>query len=135
METSGGMASRITEKIVTGVVFALLVVLGVTLWRMDPATRTAIWNGIWKTAAWCVLAAALPWSGRLFIARVSEIGTNWAGAGLIGAYVLIDVVAALLFMGGLPGGGWAWTATLVGLGLAGSYNYLVTEYLAEQCGG
>lgn len=120
---------------ITGVVFALLVALGVTLWRMDPATRAAIWNGIWKTAAWFALAAALPWGGRLFIARIAEVGTNWAGVALLAGYTVLEIVIALLLMGGLPSGGWAWAGALVSLGLAGSYNYLVTEYLAEQYGG
>ena len=34
-----------------------------------------------------------------------------------------------------PNGGWFWFACLAALSLAGTYNYLVTEYLSEMAGG
>ena len=48
---------------------------------------------------------------------------------------LYDLIAGRLLMQGWPSGGWGWTLSLAALALAGAYNYLVTEYLAEQTGG
>jgi hypothetical protein len=135
METGGGMLGRVSEKLLTGVGFALLVLLGVTVYRMEPATRQAIWGGIWRTVAWLVFAGALPWTARFFVRRLLEVGSNWAGVAAIAGFVLMDAVVGLYLMRGLPGSGGAWLAALAALGVAGTYNYLVTEYLAEQAGG
>ncbi len=82
-----------------------------------------------------MIAAALPWSAKAFIGRVLGAGTNWAGVALIAGYTLMDVLAGRILMGAWPGSGWGWLAALAALGIAGSYNYLVTEYVAEQAGG
>ena len=82
-----------------------------------------------------MIAAALPWSVRLFIRRILEIGSNWASLSLLAAFVLVDAVAGLLLLGGFPTGGWSWIAALAALAVAGTYSYLVAEYLSEQAGG
>ncbi len=136
METpGGGILGRLTEKIVGWIALGLLVLLGVVIWRMDPATRSAIWSGIWRTAAWVVIVIAVPWSARLFMKRVLEISSNWAGTVLLACLVVADVVAGLVLMHGLPASGWGWLLALGTLAVAGLYNYLVTEYLAQQAGG
>lgn len=136
METSGGgILGRLGEKILGWIALGLLLLLGYAVYRMEPATKAAIWGGIWRTAAWVVIAAGLPWVGRLFIGRLLEISSNWAGVGLIAGLVVVDLVAGLVLMGGLPSGGWGWTAALAALAVAGTYNYLVAEYLAERAGG
>jgi hypothetical protein len=225
METSGGILGRLGEKVLGWIALALLILIGVAIWRMDPVLRTAIWQGAWRTVFWIIIAAALPWSGRFFIRRVLDFGSNWAGVGLLAALTVVDLGAGLLLLSGcdatvearrlavaseaeerpqqeaqsmpsLPPsadatgvvrqkladvaegaagvaeraaerlrgandgkaseveqnataaesetaagesegghGGWFWFACLAALALAGTYNYLVTEYLAEMAGG
>ena len=136
METpSGGFLGRLGEKVLGYIALGLLVLCGVALWRMGPETRAAIWSSIWRTAVWLVIAAGLPWSARLFITRLLETGSNWAGVVLLACLVLVDLVTGVILMGGWPSGGWGWTAALAALALAGTYNYLVTEYLSQQAGG
>lgn len=135
METRSGMIGRIGERVLSWAAFGLLVLLGIAIYRMNPETKSAIWGGAWRTVVWLILAAALPWVSRLFVRRLLAVGSNWAGAALIGALTVVDLVAGLLLMGGLPQGGWGWLAALAALGVAGSYNYLVAEYVAEQAGG
>jgi len=130
----GGILGRLGEKVLGWVALALLVGIGIGIWQMPGATKAAVWSGIWRTTAWVAIAAALPWSARLFIRRVAEVGSNWAGAGLIAAFLVGDLVAAMFLMTGWPSGGWGWFAGLAALGVAGTYNYLVTEYLAERSG-
>lgn len=134
MEGPTGILGRLGEKVLGWIALALIVAAGIAIWQMDPATRTAIWNGIWKTIAWLVIAAALPWISRLFIKRLLEVGENWAGVALIAVLTLVNAIAGLLFLGGLPSGGWGWLAALAALGVAGTYNFLVCEYLAETSG-
>ena len=222
---SGGILARLGEKFLGWIGLALLVLIGIAIWRMDPVLRTAIWQGVWRTILWIALAAALPWSARFYIRRILGVGSNWAGVGLLAALVLVDLGAGLLLLSGcdtaveakrlavandepeatqpsdaaLPSapkttdvtdavrerladvaegaanvasktaerlrvdedreakevetavagagtessaekagrghGGWFWLACLAALALAGTYNYLVTEYLAETAGG
>lgn len=133
--TSGGILGRLGEKALGWIALGLLILLGVAIWRIGPDARQAIWNGIWKTCVWVALVAALPWSARLFISRIMEIASNWAGVILLAVLIAVDAIIGLLLLGGLPGGGWGWMAALTALAVAGTYNYLVTEYLTEQAGG
>jgi hypothetical protein len=136
METTGsGILGRLGERVLTWVVLGLLIFLGIAIWRMDPATRAAIWSAIWRTVTWVAIAAAVPWSGKLFIRRILEAGTNWAAVGLLGGLMAVDVIAALLLMTGWPGSVWSWLAGIGVLAVVGTYNYLVTEYLSEMAGG
>ncbi len=134
METSGGILGRLGEKVLGWIALALIIVVGVGVWRMGPEARGAILSGIWYTLVWIVIVAALPWLTRLFIGRLLEIGENWVGVVLIAVYTLIDLIVGVIFLGGLPVGGWGWVVALAALAVAGTYNYLVCEYLAEQAG-
>lgn len=134
MDTGGGMLSRLSEKILGWIALALIVGAGIALWQIGPAGRTALWSGIWRTLLWFAVAGALPWISRLFIRRLLELGTNWAGVALVGGMTLVNLVLGLILLGGFPSGGWGWLAALAALGLAGTYNFLVCEYLAEREG-
>ena len=219
--TGSGIFGRLGERVLGWVALGLLIMIGIAIWRMDPVVKTAIWQGIWRTVFWVLIVAALPWSSRFFMRRILEIGSNWAGVGVIAAFVLVDLVVGLVLMTGceasieakrqivaeatstdsetpeeaaLPAvpssadatdivrektadfvedladrirpadddastvapseqsaaadgqseadteqdgshGGWFWFACLAALAVAGTYNYLVTEYLAEMAGG
>ncbi len=136
MEAEGpNIVSRLAEKTLSWVILGLLIFLGYMIYQMPAETKSAIWNGIWRSIVWAVVAAALPWSAKLYIRRVLEAGTNWAGVGLLLVLLAADLIAAAILMTGWPTGGWSWAAGLGALALAGAYNYLVTEYLAEMAGG
>jgi hypothetical protein len=130
----GGILGRLGERVLGWIALALLIGVGIAIWQTPPDTKAAIWSGIWRTIAWLLIVAALPWTARLFIGRVLEIGSNWAGALLIAAFLAADIIVALVLMSAWPESGWAWVACLAALGVAGTYNYLVTEYLAESSG-
>jgi hypothetical protein len=131
----GGMLGRLTERIIGYVALGLIALGCFALYRMGPAGRTALWEGIWRTGFWVLWAAAVPWTARLFIGRLLEVGANWAGVAVIAAFSLLDVVVGLVLLGGLPATGWGWVAAIAALGVASTYNYLVAEYLSEQAGG
>ena len=135
METRAGLLARLGEKTASWVILALVVFLGITIYQMPAETKAAIWSGIWRTNVWLLIVAAVPWSARLYITRVLEAGSNWAGVVLIASLVAVDILVAVLLMSAWPAGAWSWFACLGALAVAGTYNYLVTEYLAEMAGG
>lgn len=135
MEKPSGILGRVGERVLAGIVFVVLIAVGIGIWRLGPAGRAALLSGLWRGLLWLAIAAVLPWCSRLFMRRVLEISSNWAGVILLATFTLIDVVAGLVLLGGLPHGGWGWLLALAALVGAGTYNYLVSEYLAEQAGG
>jgi len=136
METPrGGILGRLAEKTLGWIILGLLIFVGIMIWKMEPETRAAIWSSIWRTVVWGVIAAGVPWSAKLFIRRILDAGTNWAAVGLLGGLLAVDIIAAILLMTGWPGSVWSWLAAIGALAVAGTYNYLVTEYLSEMAGG
>ena len=134
METSGGLLSRLGEKVIGWIILGLLIFLGIAIYRMPAETKAYIWSCIWRSVVWTLIAAAVPWAARFVMRRIMEVGSNWAGVGLLAALVLVDLIAGTLLLTGWPAGFWPWTAALGALAVAGTYNYLVTEYLADMTG-
>lgn len=133
METSsGGILGRLGEKVLGWIALALIVLAAIGIWQMGPERRGAILAGVWHTLMWLVIVAAVPWLANLFIKRLLEIGENWVGLVLLAAFFVVDLVAGYLLMTGWPSGMWSWTAVVAALGVAGTYNYLVVEYLADM---
>ena len=135
MEGPRGIAGRLVEKILGWVALGLLVALGFAIYKLGPEGRQMVWNGIWRTLVWVVIAAALPWSARFFMRRVLEFGSNWAGFVLLAVFLLVDIVVGLVLLQRWPSSGWGWVAGLAAVAIAGTYNFLVAEYLSEQAGG
>ncbi|MFH1746763.1 MAG: hypothetical protein ABIG44_06925 [Planctomycetota bacterium] len=135
MESSKlGFVGRLFEKVITWVVLAILLCVGFTLYKLGATGRQALMDALWKSTLWILVVAALPWSFQLFKARILEMGVNWVGLVVLGAFVLVDIIVGLILLGGAPPGLWPWLATLAVLGLATAYNFLVTEYISEQAG-
>jgi hypothetical protein len=135
METQGGILARLGEKVLGWIALGMLILLGIGIWQMGPEGRGALWSGIWRTAVWLVVATVLPWSVRLLITRLLEISSNWVGVALLAGLTLVNLGLGLILLQGLPSGVWGWLSSLAALAIVATYNYLVTEYLAEQAGG
>lgn len=127
----GGILGRLSEKVLGYVALAIVVLVGIAIYQMPAETKGAIWSGIWRSIVWVVLAAGVPWCAALFIRRILEINTNWAGIGLVAGLTLADLILGIVLMTGWPSGGWTWAAAIGALAVAGTYNYLVAEYLAD----
>lgn len=128
------MLARIGERVLSWIALAGVVAVGIAIYQMPAETKSAIWSGAWRSALWVVIAAGLPWSAWLYIGRVLELGANWAGVALIAALTLLDALVGVGLMTAWPGSPWSWFAALATLVVAGAYNYLVAEYLAEMHG-
>ena len=130
----GGILGRVSEKVLGYVALAIVVLVGIAIYQMPAETKGAIWSGIWRSIVWVVLAAGVPWTAALFIRRVLEISSNWAGLGLVGGLTLVDLILGIALMTGWPSGGWTWAAAIGAMAVATTYNYLVAEYLADTSG-
>lgn len=135
MENSGGILARVGEHLLKWVGFLAIIALALGIYFMGSSGRAALWAAIWRTTAWLVFVAALPWLSRLFIRRLLEVGSNAAGAGLLAGLIAADILVGALLLTAWPGGFWSWLAAIAAVAVAGAYNYLVAEYLAEQAGG
>lgn len=135
METRSGILGRVAENTLSWVGLGLIVLVGVAIYQTPAATKQVIWSTIWRSGFWIVLVAAIPWTGKLFIKRVLDYGSNWSGVALVAGFTLADVIVGWILMTGSPASGWGWFAILGALGVAGTYNYLVGEYLADMAGG
>lgn len=134
METGGGLLSRVAERALGWVALGLVALGAIAVYQLSAETKAAIWSGAWRSTAWVVFAAAVPWSGWFVVRRLMTAGTNWAGAAWLAVLGLADVVLGLVLMSAWPSGGWGWLAVVGLLAVAATYNYLVTEYLADTSG-
>lgn len=130
----GGILGRLSEKVLGYVALAIVALVGFAIYQMPGETKAAIWSGIWRSIVWVIIAAGVPWSAALFVRRVLEFSTNWAGVGLVVGLTLVDLIAGVVLMTAWPSGGWTWAAALGAIAVAGTYNYLVAEYLADTAG-
>lgn len=136
METTrGGILGRLAEKTLGWIILGVLILIGIGIWQAGPEWRAAMWSRLWRTAVWLLLVTALPWSAKLYIRQVLAAGTNWASVGLLVGLFACDLLAGLLLLTGWPASVWGWLVGLGALAVAGTYNYLVTEYLSEMAGG
>lgn len=130
----GGILGRLSEKVLGYIALAIVALVGIAIYQMPAETKGAIWSGFWRSVVWVVLAAGVPWSAALFIRRITEISTNWAGVGLVAGLTLVDLILGIALMTAWPSGGWTWTAALGAMAVAATYNYLVAEFLADTSG-
>jgi hypothetical protein len=122
----------ITGRIVTGLVALGVVAAAVSWWQMDESTRQMLVSGTARILAWLGVVLAWPWASFAIIAWVARMESNAAGGLLVGVYSLAEVILlAWLFNWHIPGPA-AWTFLLLGGLVAGVYNLLVCDWLAEK---
>ena len=118
----------------SGIVGLAMVALGVTWWQMDPATRQMILSSSGKILAWIGVVGLLPWATFFVSTWVAKFESNLAGGALVFAYTAGEAwLMTWLFRGSNPGPT-AWTFFAVGTLLAGVYNLLICDWIAEKMG-
>lgn len=133
MESPGlGILGRLSEKVLGYIALGLVALCAIAVYQIPGETKAAIWSGVWRSVVWVAFSAGWPWVTWLFMRRVTEAGTNWAGLILLAALTVGNLVAAGVLMTGWPIGVWGWLAGLTAIALAATYNYMVAEYLAEH---
>jgi hypothetical protein len=122
----------ITGKVVSGLVAVGVIAAGISWWQMDPATRQTLVSGTGRILAWFGVMLAWPWVSFPIIARVAKMESNFAGGVLVCAYTVAEtVLLAWLFQWHMPNAT-AWTFLLLGGLVAGVYNLLICDFIAEK---
>lgn len=122
----------ITGKVITGLVVLGVIAGGISWWQMDPETRRMLLSGTGKILGWFFLVLLVPWATFFVIGKIARMDSNLAGAVLVAAYTLIEIlVLAWLFNWNIPGAT-AWTFLIVGGLFAGAYNLFACDWIAEK---
>lgn len=124
----------VAGKLITGAVALAVIATAISWWSMDAATRQMLLSGTGRIVGWLGIVLIVPWATFFVISRVAKLDSNAAGAALVGAYTLIEVlVLAWLFEWKIPGAT-AWTFLCVGALFAAVYNLLTCDWIAEKVG-
>lgn len=122
----------VTGKIVGGLVSLAVLIAGISWWRMDAETKHMLLGGTGKIIAWFGIVLLVPWATFFIISRVAKMDKNAAGAVLVFAYTVVEaLLLGWLFGWSLPGPT-AWSFFAVGTLVAGVYNLLVCDWIAEK---
>jgi hypothetical protein len=122
----------VTGKIVSGIVGLVVVVTGISWWRMDPETKHMLLSGTGKIVSWFGIVLLAPWATFFIVTWVAKMDKNAAGAVLVFVYTVIEaLLLAWLFSWSMPGPT-AWSFFAVGTLVAGVYNLLVCDWIAEK---
>jgi hypothetical protein len=76
----------------------------------------------------------LPWATFFLTTWIARRQSNAAGALLVAAYTILEAVLLGWLFGWEVPGATAWTFFVVGVLLAGVYNLLVCDWIAEKLG-
>ena len=124
----------VTGKVVGGLVSLIVIVAAISWWRMDDATKQTLLSGTGKIVSWFLIVILVPWATFFVIGWVRRMDTNAAGAALVFVYTVAEAaLLAWLFEWRLPGST-AWTFFVVGVLVAGVYNLLICDWIAEKVG-
>jgi hypothetical protein len=119
-------------KIVGGLVALAVAAGAISWWQMDPASRQAILSGAGRLAAWFGVVVFLPWAGFFLIGRVARLESNAAGAALVLGFTAAEAaVLAWLFDWSIAGAT-AWVFYAAAVLVAGVYNLLTCDWIAER---
>lgn len=128
------LLKTVTGKVVAGAVTLAVVAAGISWWRMDEATRQMLLSGTGKIVSWLLIVLLVPWATFFVTTWIAKRESNGAGAALVAAYTLAEVVLlGWLFEWRLPGAT-AWAFLAVGALFAGVYNLLSCDWIAERLG-
>jgi FtsH-binding integral membrane protein len=122
----------IAGKIVAGMVALAVVAGGISWWQMDPDTRQMLVNGVERIGLWIGVVILLPWATFFLIGRIAKLESNLAGAVLVAVYAIAETtLLGWLFHWHIQTAT-AWTFLVCGGLVAGVYNLLVCDWIAEK---
>ena len=122
-------------KIAGGLVALAVIASAISWWQMEPTTRQAILSGAGKIAAWFGVMLVVPWASFYLIGRVAKLESNGAGAALVIGFTAVEAaVLAWLFGWSIPGAT-AWVFYAAAVLVAGVYNLLTCDWIAEKVTG
>jgi hypothetical protein len=126
------LLKSVVGKVAAGLVGLGVIAGGISWWQMDPQTRQMLVHGTENIGLWLGVVVLLPWITFFLIGRVGKANTNLPGAVLIAGYSLAEtVLLAWLFHWQILTST-AWTFLVFSGLLAGTYNLLTCDWIAER---
>jgi hypothetical protein len=126
------LLKTVMAKIVGGACALAVIVGGISWWRMDGETRSMILGGAGRITGWLAIVMLFPFAAFFIIARVARIESNFAAGLLVLVITALEVVLlAWLFNWNIRGAP-AWTFLVAAALLAGVYNLLACDWIAEK---
>jgi len=122
----------VTGKVVSGLVALAVIVCAVSWYRMDPATKQELISGTGKIFSWLGIVLIVPWLSFAIIGRVAKTQSNLAGAALVLAITLLEMLLLGWLFTWSIGGRTAWTFVILGGLVAAIYNLLTCDWIAEK---
>jgi hypothetical protein len=126
------LLKSVTGKVVAGAIALAVVAGGISWWRMDESTRQMLLSGTGRIISWLGIVLLLPWATFFLTTWIARRQSNAAGALLVAAYTILEAVLLGWLFGWEVPGATAWTFFVVGVLLAGVYNLLVCDWIAEK---
>ena len=122
----------VTGKVVSGLVALAVIAGGISWWQMDSDTKEMLLSGTGKIVSWSGIVLLLPWATFFLIGRVGKMESNAAGAALVAAYTIAEILLLTwLFDWSISGPG-AWTFVALGGLVAAVYNVFTCDWIAEK---
>jgi len=122
----------VTGKVISGIAGLVVVLAGISWWRMDPATKDMLLSGTGKIVSWFGIVMLAPWATFFLSGRVGKMDSNAASAVLVLGYTLLEALVLMWLFGWHLPGTTAWSFFVVGTLVAGVYNLLVCDWIAEK---
>ena len=117
---------------IIGVLSLSIVLAGISWWQADPATRSAVIDGVGRIVGLIFGVLVLPWALFLVIGRVAKMDSNAAGVALVGVLSLIEAVALAFLFDFHAAGGAMWSMAIAAVLIAGVYNTFTCDWIAEK---
>ncbi len=127
----GTLGKYVGGKVLTAILVACVLWTSYYFYQ-NPEKIKVLFDSTKASLVWLGFAAVLPW-GLFFVPPlVVRAESNAAAAGMLGGYLVVDVLMAFWLAGGLLEGVLVWGLAILGFLLAAVYNFMVCDFLAEQ---
>lgn len=122
-------------KVASGIVVLAVFIAGLAWFQADPAWRANVVNSIGKSIGWLAAVIVLPWAAFALIGWVARQQSNLAGACLVAGLTIVEAVTLLWLFDFSLSGGAAWAMFIAAILIAGVYNTLACDWIAERVEG
>lgn len=132
---SMGLLHLSLSRLATAIAALAVVIGGISWWQMEPATRSLILDTLGRVIGWLLAVVAIPFLSLPLIGWVARRESNAAGAVFIAVLTAVEGIALFwLFDFDVPGA-MAGSLAIAAILLAGVYNLLLCDWLAERMEG
>jgi hypothetical protein len=125
----------VAGKIVSGFVALAVIALGITWWTMDPATKERLLTNTGRIVGWFGVVLFLPWATFFVTTWVRKFESNLAAGLLVFLMTALEVTLLLWLFNWDIDGAAQWTFIALGGLVAGVYNLLTCDWIAEKLDG